>query len=68
MVDPQNLTGVKQHPEPPSPRNRNRGSDLSTTNPSHSVKYEPDSDNGRQPSGPTHAEWDDNKGPLEKGA
>ncbi len=44
MVDPQNLTGVNHHPEPLSPRNRNRVPELSTTNRSHSVKYEPDSD------------------------
>ncbi len=44
MVDPQNITGVNQHPEPLSPRNRNRVPKLSTTNRSHSVKYEPDSD------------------------
>lgn len=42
MVDPQNNTGVKHQPEPLSPSRRNRTPNLSTTNRSHSVKYEPD--------------------------
>ena len=44
MVDPQNITDVKHEPEPLSPRRRSRALEPSTTNRSHSVKYEPESD------------------------
>jgi hypothetical protein len=43
MVDPQNVTDVKQVPEPLSPRYRNRVLKVSSRYRSHSVKYEPDS-------------------------
>jgi len=43
MVDPQALNGVKQVPEPLSPKYRNRVPKLSNRSRSHSVKYVPGS-------------------------
>ena len=53
MVDPQNLKAVKHEPRATVTQHRNRVPKLSTTNRSHSVKYEPDSQrsNGGQNAG-----------------
>jgi hypothetical protein len=43
LVDPRISAGVKQVPEPLSPRNRNRVPKVSNRSRSHGVKYEPGS-------------------------